>query len=53
MFRVFYTTRFLKETRYCGDFNTLSLASEHVHFMQNNLSNGMKLVFKIVSNSVK
>lgn len=47
MFKVFYVSRWLKENRFCGCFNTLRQAIDHVEFLQNKLPNGQKIVFKI------
>ena len=47
-YKVFYVTRWFKEVRFCGGFNTLWQAMEHVDFLQNKFPNGKKITFKIV-----
>ena len=46
-YQVYYFTRWLKDIRYCGGFNTLSQASSYVDFLQKKLPFGKKIVFKI------
>lgn len=46
-FEVYYTTRWLKDTRFCGIFPTLTLAQDYVSYLQNKLPNGKKITFKI------
>lgn len=47
-YQVFYVTRWFKEVRFCGGFNTLCQAIEHVDFLQNKFPSGKKITFKIV-----
>jgi hypothetical protein len=47
-YKVFYLTRWFKEARFCGGFNTLCQAIDHIDFLQNKLPNGNKITFKIV-----
>lgn len=47
MYKVVYITKWLKYVRFCGEFSTLSLASEYVQYLQSKLPNGENLVFKI------
>jgi hypothetical protein len=49
-YRVFYVTRWFKEIRFCGGFETLTLAYSYVDFLQNKLPNGKKITFKIETN---
>jgi hypothetical protein len=46
-YKVFYVTRWFKDVRFCGGFETLSLAYSYVDFLQNKLPNGKKITFKI------
>ncbi len=46
-FKVFYITRWFKDTRFCGGFNTLFQAVAYVDYLQNNMPNGKKITFKI------
>lgn len=46
-FKVFYITRWFKETRFCGGFTTLYQAVAYVEFLQKKLPNGSKLAFRI------
>ncbi len=46
-FKVFYITRWLKETKFCGEFQTLCQANNHIDWLQKKLPNGKKLAFKI------
>jgi hypothetical protein len=46
-YQVFYKTKWLKSLVFCGEFNTIRSASDHVQYLQNKLPNGMKIVFKI------
>lgn len=46
-YKVFYVTRWFKDVRFCGGFETLSLAYSYVDFLQNKFPNGNKLIFKI------
>lgn len=47
-YSVYYRTKWLKERKFCGGFNTLRQAIDHVDFLQKKLPNGNKIVFKIV-----
>lgn len=47
-FEVYYETRWFKEIRFCGGFNTLVQAMVYVDYLQNKLPNGKKITFKIV-----
>jgi len=49
-YKVYYITRWFKDVRFCGCFNTLYQAVSHVDYLQNNLPSGYKITFKIVTN---
>lgn len=46
-YKVFYVTRWLKDIRFCGGFETFLLAHSYVDYLQKKLPNGNKLIFKI------
>lgn len=48
-YQVFYYTRWLKDLRFCGDFQTLCAANDHVKYLQHNLPNGKNLKFNITT----
>lgn len=46
-YKVFYITRWLKEIKFCGEFQTLCQANNHIDWLQKKLPNGKKIAFKI------
>ena len=46
-FKVFYVTRWFKDVRFCGGFNTMYQAMSYVDYLQNKLPNGSKITFRI------
>lgn len=49
-YKVFYITRWFKDVRFCGGFNTLYQSVSYVDYLQNKLPNGNKITFKIEKN---
>lgn len=47
-YEVYYTARWTKIVKFCGNFPTLELASEHVDYLGSKLPNGRKIAFRIV-----
>lgn len=46
-FRVTYFAKFTGRLKYCGIFPTLTLANDHVTYLQRKLKNGEKILFNI------
>jgi hypothetical protein len=46
-YKVFYYTFWFKEIRFCGEFNTLYQAVDHISWLQKKLPNGNKIAFKV------
>lgn len=42
-----YFARFTGRLKYCGEFNSLEAANDHVTYLQNKLKNGRKILFNI------
>lgn len=46
-FKVFYVTRWLKNIRFCGQFNSSQEARVYVDYLRKNLRNGERIAFRI------
>lgn len=46
-YEVVYLTKWFKDVKYCGYFNTLACALDYVDYLQHKLPNGRNIVFKI------